>query len=152
METLGNQPFVTSEEPVDMMEAIATLVSRDKLIEWERFAFEKHFSEQDRLFPSVRPWALALSVLIFVISMKLPLIPTADIAARKCLSILLLALSLWITEAVPYFATAVIIPPCIVFMDVLKDPSTPGRNLSKEQAAQFVMEHMFNHTTVRCLQ
>jgi len=100
------------------------------------------------LFPALRPWGVNFSIIVFFISVYVPLMPTADLAARKCLSILLVAMSLWITEAIPYFATAMIIPPLVVFMNVLKDPSQPGRNLSSEQSAQFVLGHMFNHTTV----
>ena len=148
LDTLNIQSFASSEEPADMTERIANVVSRDKLIEWERFATEKATKSRDVLFPALRPWGVIFSIIVFFFSAYVPLMPTADLAARKCLSILLVAMSLWITEAIPYFATAMIIPPLVVFMDVLKDPSQPGRNLSSEQSAQFVLGHMFNHTTV----
>ena len=33
---------------------------------------------------------------------------------------------LWVTEALPYFATALLVPPLVVFLDILDDPSNPG--------------------------
>ena len=40
MPTINNQPFATSPESLQLMDIVTSLVSRDKLIEWEMFASE----------------------------------------------------------------------------------------------------------------
>ena len=37
--------------------------------------------------------------------------------------------TLWITEAIPFFATALLVPPLVVFLKVLDDPDQPGMPL-----------------------
>ena len=59
--------------------------------------------------------------------------------------------SLWITEAIPYFATALLIPALVTFMGVLKDPERPGMPMSTDMAATFVLNHIFNHMTMLLL-
>ena len=63
------------------------------------------------------------------------------------MSLLLLVVSLWITEAIPYFATALLIPVLVVLMGVLKDEKDHTKMLSADAAAQFVTSRLFNHTT-----
>jgi phosphate transporter len=58
---------------------------------------------------------------------------------------------LWITEAIPYFATALLIGPLVCFMSVLKDTTVAHKILPANLAATFVLDHMFNHTTMLLL-
>jgi phosphate transporter len=67
------------------------------------------------------------------------------------MSLLLFVVCMWITEAIPYFATALLIPPLVTMMSVLKDPMDPQRVLSANLAAGFVADHIFNHTTMLLL-
>ncbi len=36
--------------------------------------------------------------------------------ANNCMSLVVLTVSLWISEAIPYFATALLVPPLVVFL------------------------------------
>ena len=56
-----------------------------------------------------------------------------------------------ISQAIPYFATALLIPALVVILGVLKDPKDPTKSMSPELAASFVLNHIFNHTTMLLL-
>jgi phosphate transporter len=128
------------------MDIVTNLVSRDKLIEWEMFATEVQNKNEDGIFPSVRLHGFLIALTVSGISLLFPVITPNDPAAGRCMSLLLFIICLWVTEAVPYFATAILIPVLVIFMGVLKDPAT-NRIMSSEAAAQFVTSHIFNHTT-----
>ncbi len=46
------------------------------------------------------------------------------------------------------FATGLFIPVLVTFMGILRQSKDVDVDLTTEQAAQYVMDHMFNHTTV----
>lgn len=56
--------------------------------------------------------------------------------------------TLWVTEAIPYFATALLVPPLVVFLQILDDPEAPGTPLSSHKASKEVMSRLVNHTTI----
>ena len=95
------QPFVTSQEPSQLIDVVSGLVSRDKLLAWEMFAVEQKNKSSNDILPSVRIHGLAISIVIFVVSLHVTVITPAEPAASRCLSLLLLAVSLWISE-VPF--------------------------------------------------
>ena len=114
------------------------------------FATEYQRKDEDDIFPSVRFSGLLVAVSVFVVSLYMPSITPDDPGASRCLSLLLLVVCLWITEALPYFATAILIPILVIVMQVLKNPAAAGGKISymgAEAAAQFVTAHIFNHTT-----
>lgn len=151
MRTIDRQTFSNQTEPIQLMDTVTSLVSRDKLIEWERFATEQQMKVSDDIFPSVRFSSLTISVALFIVSLFLPIGESNDPAASRCLSLTILSVCLWVTEAIPYFATALLVPVLVVLMRVLKSPSNPTHLLSAEESATFVSDHMFNHTTVLLL-
>jgi phosphate transporter len=145
--TVDRQIFTTTQEPIHLMETVTGLVSRDKLIEWERFATEQQNKASDDVLTAVRFVGLALSLFVFIISLVIPMVIPNDPAASRCLSLLLFVVFLWVTEAIPYFATALLIPVLVIVMGVLKDPTDPSKLMTAEAAASFVTDHIFNHTT-----
>ena len=151
MKTIEQQPFVMTPEPLQLMNVVTSLVSRAQLIEWERFATEQHSKSGDDIFPAVRSHGLLLSLAVFFVSLAIPLVTPDDPAASRCMSLLLLIVCLWITEAIPYFSTALLIPPLVTFMGVLKDGTVAKKLLPTHQAAEFVVDHVFNHTTMLLL-
>ena len=149
--TIESQPFSISTEADQLMEIITGLVSRDKLLQWDRFATEQHAKSSDDIFPSVRPIGVFVSVTVFIISLFVPMVSSHDPCAERCMSLLLLTLCLWITEAIPYYTTAILVPVFVTTMGVLKDPSNPNHPMKTEAAANFVMNSIFNHTTLLLL-
>ena len=116
---IKTQRFVNSTDELnDLLFSITNLVSRDKLIEWERFAKEKQDTLYDNsIFPAVKPLGLIISITIFSLSLLTgypsfysEITNDVDHQASRCMSLLLFVVSLWITEAVPYFATSITIP------------------------------------------
>jgi phosphate transporter len=134
------------------MEKITTLVGRDKLKEWDTLR-EQQLHEDEALFPRVKPMALGFSIAVFATSLLLPLYPD-DIPASNCFSMLLLAICMWVTEALPYYATAVAICPLSIFLGVFKNPDTGddslnnGSVMTPSEASTEVYESMWNHTSV----
>lgn len=149
--TIDKQAFCNDKEPLQLMETVTGLVSRDKLIEWERFATEQQAKLTDDIFPSIRGLGLFASCIMFTATLCLPMIIPNDPAASRCLSLLLFVIFLWITEAIPYFATALLIPILVTFMGVLKSPDNPNHLLTPVDSSAFVMDHIFNHTTMLLL-
>ena len=105
----------------------------------------------DDIFPAVRAHGLFISLSVFGVSLAIPLITPNDPAASRCMSLLLLIVCLWITEAIPYFSTALLIPPLVTIMGVLKDNTEAKKILPANLAAAFVLDHIFNHTTMLLL-
>lgn len=149
--TIDDQQFSISTEPLRLIDIVTDLVSRNKLMEWEIFASEQKYKSDDEIFPSVKPHSVLISVLLFLLSLAFPIVTPHDVAANRCFSLLVLAVSLWVTEAVPYFATALIIPALVTFLRVLKDPKDPTKAMSPEESSAFVLDHIFNHTTMLLL-
>eukprot|EP01039_Chlorochromonas_danica_P015119 gene15119-17740_t len=87
LKTIERQSFSHAAEPVTLMEQVTSLVSRDKLIEWERFATEQQMRSSDDIFPSVRFPNLAASVLVFVVLASTPAVLPTDPAASRCLAL-----------------------------------------------------------------
>jgi phosphate transporter len=152
---VDEQNFVASREPQRMIERMAGYVSKSKLVEW------KHTSSDERrhsmmLFPSLRPHALAVSLIMFIISFQLPPVAEHNPQANNCMSLLLLVVSLWLSNAMPYFATAMLIPVMIPVLGVMREHivSSSGevigyRDMSAEAASKLILNSFFNHTTVR---
>ncbi|RLN71968.1 hypothetical protein BBJ28_00014275 [Nothophytophthora sp. Chile5] len=69
-------------------------------------------------------------------------------SAQRCLAMLVFITTLWVTEALPYFATALLVPPLVVFLNILNDKADPDTMLTAKQAAKEVMSQLVNHTTV----
>jgi anion transporter len=82
--------------------------------------------------PSILPLA---SAIIFSVIYILPIMPDHP-TAHTCLAILSLVCFLWITEAIPPFATAYIIPILSVWLRIGVDPAT-GRRLPAASLAQY---------------
>lgn len=65
------------------------------------------------------------------------------------MSLLLLVISLWVSKAIPYYTTGLLIPPLVILMRVLKDNDSNVLNPFK--SSQIVLDHTFNHTTMLLL-
>lgn len=73
-----------------------------------------------------------------------------SIASCRCLALLIFAVSMWVTEAVPYYCTGMLIPVLVVLLDLAVDPVTGG-SFTKKQASNYVASHMFDHTSLLIL-
>lgn len=48
--------------------------------------------------------------------------------------------SLWVTEAVPYFATALLVPPMVVFLEILNNKAHPEIMLTSSMSCLCLLE------------
>lgn len=151
LDYVNSQDFANSTEISGLMDIITGFVSRDKLLEWQKSELMEKLEQQDNVMPAVKPLQLFVSIILFIVSFQLPSVDPNNPPANRCLSILILAISLWLTVAIPYFATALVIPVLITTMSVLKDETNPEIVLSPPDSAKFVLNHFFNHTTVSYL-
>jgi phosphate transporter len=158
---IDSQPFSQIDDVDRLLDKINSLISRDKLLAWELTAHEQRIAQADALksvFVSVRMYELVFAVCVLLFTLfVLPLnsaYTIADPASARCLSLLAFVVCLWITQAIPYFATALLVPVLIVVMRVLKDPKCicpAGQmcecTMAPEAAAEYITGSMFNHTT-----
>ncbi len=145
---LAKEPFVTSDEAEQLLNTITDMVSRDKLVEWERLAKEAIGKSEDDIAPGVHIRPLVGSVIVGLLVYFLPNpLSESDPVSGRCLALLVLVVSMWVTKAIPYFATGLLIPVLVTVMGVVKNVNGVGV-MTPQLAAQFVMDHMANHTTV----
>lgn len=67
---------------------------------------------------------------------------------QRCLAMLVFITSLWVTEAVPYFATAILVPPMVVFLGILNDKAHPDVMLT---SSTFVLADCLLVWLIGCL-
>ena len=58
---------------------------------------------------------------------------------QRCLAMLVFVTTLWVTEAVPYFATALLVPPLVVFLQILDDKTDPETLLTASTCRLFLV-------------
>ncbi|KAF4324894.1 hypothetical protein BBO99_00001831 [Phytophthora kernoviae] len=149
MERLSNERFYASTEIDDLLERVFGLTSRDKLEagNMER-RMQRMQGDQNSLFRKVKPIPLGISLALFILLLSVRITPKGEDAQQKCLAMLVFVTTLWVTEALPYFATALLVPCLVVFMNILNDKANPDRLLTPKQSAKEVMSALVNHTTI----
>ena len=154
-----SQPFAVSIEPANLMESISNVVGRDKLSEWDKLRQQEITDQDDIIFSRIKPFQLAFSLGVLALAWAFPLYPLDPVASR-CFSLLALIVSMWVSEAMPYYATGLLVCPLVVLFDVLRYDNegddenggiNPDTSMTKEDAAQVVYQNMWNHTSVLLL-
>lgn len=95
-----------------------------------------------------RVWQLLVLGVIFLGIIYFPIL--ADTSMNRCMAMCLLAIGLWITEAVPLYVTASAVPIMIVVLQIMKDAET-GAALGRKDAATLVLSKMFSGVTLMLL-
>lgn len=89
---------------------------------------------------------IILGVVLFFLICKLPILGD-DAAAHNCLALFVLVIVLWITEAIPFFCTAMLIPLFAVPLGIIEDPQTK-QSASATVASQIILGKLFNHVQI----
>eukprot|EP00760_Papus_ankaliazontas_P025777 PhM_4_TR2872/c0_g1_i1/m.54953/K14430/PHO87_91; phosphate transporter len=92
---------------------------------------------------------LVVSFFVMMAILAMPLFPSRP-TAHRCLAMISCILTLWLTEAIPFFCTAMFIPLLAVWLDVLTDPQT-DQTLSAVQSAHILLMKVFGPTQVLVL-
>jgi phosphate transporter len=123
------------------------------MIELVKLEYEHRFHQSLQQFedtqivtqPQWRPkYAMvAVAVALFLVTLWLPLEGVMKREAHNCLALFALAVTLWITEAFPYFATALLIPLVAVPLQVLRNPADPSQPADAATASHMLLGKMF---------
>uniref|UniRef100_A0A7S0WPN7 SPX domain-containing protein n=1 Tax=Chlamydomonas leiostraca TaxID=1034604 RepID=A0A7S0WPN7_9CHLO len=95
--------------------------------------------------------ALSLCVLVFALVLSHDFFEEPE--KNNCLALLVFASMLWATEAVPLFATAMLVPVLVVVLRVLVDRTNPAspQRMTPPQAAPAIFHAMFSQTIMLLL-
>ncbi|KAG5500634.1 hypothetical protein JKF63_03730 [Porcisia hertigi] len=83
---------------------------------------------------------------LFLAVKRLPVL-TEEPAAHNCLALFVLIITLWITEAIPFFCTAMLIPLFAVPLRIVVDPAT-HTSATATVASQIILGKLFNHVQI----
>ncbi|AYU80473.1 phosphate transporter, putative [Leishmania donovani] len=83
---------------------------------------------------------------LFLVVKRLPVL-TEEPAAHNCLALFVLIITLWITEAIPFFCTAMLIPLFAVPLRIVMDP-TKRESATATVASQIILGKLFNHVQI----
>ncbi|GET90247.1 sodium/sulphate symporter, putative [Leishmania tarentolae] len=83
---------------------------------------------------------------LFLVVKQLPVLKE-DPAAHNCLALFVFIITLWITEAIPFFCTAMLIPLLAVPLRIVMDPTT-HESATATVASQIILGKLFNHVQI----
>ncbi|CBZ28667.1 putative sodium/sulphate symporter [Leishmania mexicana MHOM/GT/2001/U1103] len=83
---------------------------------------------------------------LFLVVKQLPVL-TEEPAAHNCLALFVLVITLWITEAIPFFCTAMLIPLVAVPLRIVRDP-TKHESATATVASHIILGKLFNHVQI----
>lgn len=152
--------FTSAIETEILMSPLTTLVPRlHLLMEHVDVDFQRKFNEpldhyKDITIVTKEHWHakwhfVVLSWALFCITYFAPLFESNE-PAHNCAALFVLVVSMWITEAIPFFCTAMLIPIVAVPLSVLQDPAT-GAVASPVVASRVMLGHVFDHVQILVL-
>ncbi|CAI5736352.1 unnamed protein product [Peronospora destructor] len=149
MNRLTNERFYAPNDIDELLDRVFGLTSMDKLEagNMER-RMQRMQGDQNSLLRKVKLVPFGISVALFVFLLLVRITPKGDDVQQRCLAMLVFITTLWVTEALPYFATALLVPPLVVFLHILNDKAHPDTLLTAKQSAKEVMSMLVNHTTI----
>jgi len=92
---------------------------------------------------------IALAIIITLLLSSLPLLPINEQPAHRCLLLVALVTVLWVTEAVPFFVTSLLIPLLTVLSGILTDVN--GIPLPADKASKVAFGVMWSDSVVLIL-
>lgn len=90
-----------------------------------------------------------LSAVVFAAAASSPVFSDHP-PAHKCFALFALVVSMWISEAIPFFCTAMLIPLVAVPLGILVDPDTGG-TASPVVSSRIMLSHVFDHVQILVL-
>ncbi|TYZ60139.1 hypothetical protein PybrP1_005886 [[Pythium] brassicae (nom. inval.)] len=130
MQRLEKEKFYASDEIDELFERVIGLTSKDKLEAGNMERRVKRMQgDQHSLLRKVKFVPFSVSLFFFIFLLVVRVTPEGHDVQQRCLAMLVFITSLWVTEALPYFATALLVPPMV-------------------EAAKEVMSALVNHTTI----
>lgn len=133
------------------------IVKIHEMMEQVRNDFQGRFGEEIKQYADVSmtevwecKWRfIILSIILYAIARAAPIF-TSHPPAHHCFALFVVVVTLWITEAMPFFCTAMLIPLIAVPTGILKDPVTGGV-ADAEIASKVMMGRIFDHVQILVL-
>ncbi|ETV99949.1 hypothetical protein, variant [Aphanomyces invadans] len=145
---LNHEDFYSSNDIDALLDRLFAMTSKDKLEAGNlEQRMKRQQGNQDSLLRKVKLMPFCISCVIFVLLLAVP-IPGQKEVQQRCLAMLVFITSLWVSEALPYFATSLLVPVLVVFLRILNDKQHPANLLDAKGAAKEVTSLMVNHTTI----
>ncbi|KAI8067919.1 hypothetical protein BC940DRAFT_299869 [Gongronella butleri] len=92
---------------------------------------------------------LAFAVIVFAILLNVDIFH--DLRQNACFALLVLSAMLWATEAIPLYATSLLVPFLIVVLGVMRQPGDPSASMPAPAAAKAIFQSMFSSTIMMLL-
>lgn len=132
MARLKTEDFCVAEDLKRLEERMKALISPSKLLEFEHEIKLKRASllmrGSDVSVPTIHPYRIfACSMILLTLLAIPPKVFGLNTDAARCLAVLIFSVSMWVSEAIPYFTTAMLVPILLVLLDVMEDPEHPGK-------------------------
>eukprot|EP00640_Fibrocapsa_japonica_P000966 CAMPEP_0113945436 /NCGR_PEP_ID=MMETSP1339-20121228/45883_1 /TAXON_ID=94617 /ORGANISM="Fibrocapsa japonica" /LENGTH=810 /DNA_ID=CAMNT_0000951017 /DNA_START=58 /DNA_END=2491 /DNA_ORIENTATION=- /assembly_acc=CAM_ASM_000762 len=153
MSSIDKMGFVTITEPLQtLQDRVEGMVSRDLLLQLQKQAGEQVGTDPSSqpFFRSVKPWAVALATVTFTLLLCFEFMECPTVEAHRCLAMLAFLTIMWLTEAIPYFATALCIPILVVMLRIMEDEDSNTLD-NAEGVARKVLGLMVNNVTILIL-
>ena len=90
-----------------------------------------------------------LAIVLFCVTLFIPVFEDY-VPAHKCLALFVLVITMWVTEAIPFFCTAMMIPLVAVPLGILQDPVTGGV-ADPVVSAKIMLGKTFDHVQILVL-
>ena len=98
----------------------------------------------------VRYYYILAAFITYFLLLFIPIFPDEQERAQRCAALLALITILWVTEAIPFFVSSLMIPFFVILNGILADNET-GEVLSATKASKAAFGSMFNDTIMLIL-
>eukprot|EP00899_Mesostigma_viride_P017284 jgi/Mesvir1/25557/Mv01794-RA.1 len=116
----------------------AAVAARDRLM---RVLWERHYARDEAASSSIGDYVSGNSAFG----------PTQEERAHRCFALLIFIACMWVLEALPYFVTSLMIPPLVVMLNIMADPTDKDKALSAPDSSRLVLSSMFDHVLILLL-
>lgn len=130
----------------------------EDMIERAKIEFERRFDSSLEKYGDLKAgkevwhckWRFViLAACVYAIAMSVPIFADHP-RAHSCVSLFAVVVTLWITEAIPFFCTAMLIPLIAVPSSIIADPDVGG-TATAPVAAKIMLGHVFDHVQILVL-
>ena len=161
IERLKGEPFMETDELKDLLAREEELYHRLMLAKGEdmressgrlrniKKEVDEPSEEEENDHTTVKYRWLMLAFFTYFLVLFIPLLPASQERAQRCAALLSLITILWVTEAIPFFVSSLMIPFFVIVTGILADDQ--GNTLSAEKASKVAFGAMFNDTIMLIL-
>ncbi|CAO3614435.1 unnamed protein product [Cunninghamella echinulata] len=100
----------------------------------------------------LRQWiCFTMALIVFIILLNVDMFGNSNQQENRCFALLLFAAILWATEAIPLYATSLMIPFLIILLGIMRHHTTDGSPMTAHEASKVIFSAMFSSTIMMLL-